>query len=94
MMGVTGKLVEKSGIGGRARTMAGAGSTHLLYGSSGLLVTYRHPGSMGRHEPFLTGPPPTIDDAILESLVEEREERRIGSGTEDIVAFCEGASRK
>ena len=30
-MGVTGKKVELSGIGGRARTMAGAGPTDLHY---------------------------------------------------------------
>ena len=30
-MGITGKRVEKSGMGGRARTMAGAGPTDLLY---------------------------------------------------------------
>ena len=30
-MGVTGKKVEKSGIGGRARTMAGAGPTEVHY---------------------------------------------------------------
>ena len=32
-MGGTAKKVAKSGIGGRARTMAGAGPTDLLYGS-------------------------------------------------------------
>ena len=38
-MGVTGKRVQKSGIGGRARTIAGAGPTDLRY-SLGL---YGHP---------------------------------------------------
>ena len=36
LMGVTEKRAEKSGIGGRARTMAGAGPTDILYGSRGL----------------------------------------------------------
>ena len=31
MMGITGKRGEKSGIGGRTRTMAGASLTDLLY---------------------------------------------------------------
>ena len=98
-MGVTGKRVEKSGIGGRARTMTGAGPTDLLYGSTGLPATYRHPGSLGPHEPCPSGPRVTIDDTIRESSVEAREERRyserrMGTDMEDIVTFCEGACRK
>ena len=69
-MGVTGKKVERSGIGGRARTMAGAGPMDLHYGSRGLPAAYRHPESLGPHEPCPSGPPVTINDTIRESVVE------------------------
>ena len=62
-MGVTGKREEISGIGGRARTMAGAGSTDLLYGSRGVPAAYRHPGNLGPHEPCASGPWVTIVEA-------------------------------
>ena len=55
-MGVTGKRVEKSGIGGRAGTMAAAGATDLLYGSRGVPAAYHHPGSLDPHEPRPSGP--------------------------------------
>ena len=94
-MGVTGKRVDKSGIGGRARTMAGAGPTDLLYGSKGI-PAYRHPGSLGPHEPCPSRPWVTIDDTIRESLVAARKERRhsqrrvsMGTEMEDTVTFCE-----
>ena len=48
-MGVTGKRVEKSCIGGRVRTMAGAGPTDLLYVSRGVPAAYRNPGKLGPH---------------------------------------------
>ena len=96
-MGVTGKKVETPGIGGRARTMAGAGPTDLHYGSRGLPAAYRHPGSLDLHEPCPSGPRVTI----RESVVEAREEgwhsgRRVGTvdDMEDIVSFCEGVCRK
>ena len=94
-MGVTLKKVEKSEIDCRARRIAGVGPTDLLCGSSGLPAAYRHPGSLGPHEPYLSGSRVTIDDTIRESLVEAREERRyserkMGTDTEDIVTFCEG----
>ena len=94
-MGVTGKRVKKSGLVGRARIMAGAGPTDLLYGSRGLPAGYRHPGSLGPHEPCPSGPGFTIDDTIQESPVEAREERRhserrIGTDMVYIVTFCEG----
>ena len=90
-MGVTGRRVEKSGIGGRARTMAGAGPTDLLYGSETVPAAYRHPGSLGPHEPCPSGPRVTI--------VEDREERRhlerrVGTDMEDMVTFCEGSCGK
>ena len=100
-MGVTGKKVKRSGIGGRARTMAGAGPTDLHYGSRGLPAAYRHPGSLSPHEPCPSGPLVTINDTIRQSVVEAREEGRhsggrVGTvdGIEDIVSFCEGAGRK
>ena len=96
-----GKKVEKSGIGGRARTMAWAGPTNVLNGSRGLPAAYHYPGSLGPQEAFPNGPEVVIEDAIQESLVEAREERkhserRMGTGTnmEDIVIFCEGSCRK
>ena len=73
-MGVTEKKVKRSGIGGRSRTMAGAIPTDLLYGSRGLPASYRHPGSLGSHEPCPSGPRETINDTIQESVVEAREE--------------------
>ena len=90
-MGVTGKRVEKSGIGDRARTLAGNGPTDLLYGSRRVPSAYRHPGSFGPHEPCPSGPRVTI--------VEAREERRHsgrrpGTDMEDIVTFCEGSCGK
>ena len=63
-MGVTEKRVEKSGIGGRARTMAGAGRANLLYGSRGLRAAYRHPESLGPHEPCPSGPQVIIQDTV------------------------------
>ena len=75
-MGVTGKKVERSGIGGRARTMAGAGPPDLHCGSRGLPAAYRHPGNLGPHEPCPSGPRVTIYDTIRESVVEAREEGR------------------
>ena len=90
-MGVTGKRVEKWGIGGRARTMAGAGPTDPLYGGRGVPAAYRHPGSLGPHEPCPTGPRVTIVEAQ-----EERGhlERRVGADMEDIVTFSEGSCGK
>ena len=100
-MAVTGKRVERSGIGGRDRTRAGAGPTDLHYGSRGLPAAYRHLGSLGPHEPCPSGPRVTINDTIRESVVEAREEgrhsgRRVGTvdDMEDIVSFCEGVCRK
>ena len=75
-MGVTGKKMEKFRIGGRARTMAGVCPTDLVFGSRGLAAPYRHPGSLGPHEPYPSGPRVTMDDTIRESPVEAREERR------------------
>ena len=96
-MGVTGKKVERSGTGGQACTMAGAGPTDLHYGSRGLPTNYPHPGSLGPHEPCPTGPRVTINDSIWELVVEAREEgrhsgRRIDTvdDMDDIVSFCEG----
>ena len=100
-MGVTGKKVERPEIGGRARTMAGAGPTDLHYGSRGVPAAYRHPGVLGPHEPCPSGPRVTINDTIRESVVEAQKEGRHsgrGVGTiddmEDIVSFCEGVCRK
>ena len=100
-MGVTGKKVERSGIGGRARTMAGAGPTDLHYGSRGLPAAYRQPGNLGPHERCPSGPRVTIYDTIREWVVEAREEgmhsgRRVGTvdDMEDIVSYCEGVCRK
>ena len=86
-MGVTGKRVEKSGIGGRARTMAGAGPTDLLYGSRGVPAAYRTSGSLGPHGPCPTGPQVTIVEAREER---RHSERRVGTDMEDIVTFCGG----
>ena len=98
---MTGKKVERSEIGGRARRMAGAGPTDLHYGSRGLPAAYRHPGSLGPHEPCPSGPRVTINDAIRELVVEAREEgrhsgRRLGTvdDMEDIASFCEGVCQK
>ena len=63
-MGVTKKRVDKSGIGGRAGTMAGAAPTDHPYGSTGLPAAYRHPGSLGPNAPSLSEPWVTIDDTI------------------------------
>ena len=99
-MGVTGKKVETSGVGGRARTMAGAGPTDVHYGSRGLPAAYRHPESFGPHEPCPSGPRATINDTIRESVIEAREQgrhsgRRVGTvdDMEDIVSFCGGVCR-
>ena len=73
-MGVTGKEPERSGKGGRARTMARAGPTDLHYGSRGLPAAYRHLGSLGPHEPCPSAPWVTNNDTIRESVVEAREE--------------------
>ena len=90
-IGVTGKRVEKSGIGGRARTMAGAGPTDLLYGSRGVPAAYRHPGSSGPHEPCQSDP----RVAIIEARKDGRHSgRRAGADMEDIVTFCEGSCGK
>ena len=93
---VTGKRVEESRIGLRARKMAVAGSTDLHYDIRGLPAAYRHPGSLGPHEPCPSGLWVTIHNTIRESLVEAREERRHSGrriGTvdhmEDIVTFSE-----
>ena len=98
-MGATGKNVEKSRIGGRARTMAGAGHVDLLCGSRGLPADYRHPGSLAPPEPCPGGRRVTMHDTIPESSVEAREarrysERRMGTNMEDIVTFGEGECRK
>ena len=91
-MGVTGKKVERWRIGGRARTMAGAGPTDHHYGSIGLPAAYGHPGSLGPHEPCPSGPGVTINDSSVEAREERsHSERRMGTHTEDIVALCEGA---
>ena len=63
-MGVTGKKVEKSGIGRRARTMAGAGRTDLLFGSRSVSAAYRHPRMLGPHEPCTSANRVTIDHTI------------------------------
>ena len=74
--------------------MAGAGPKDFLYGSRGLPAAYHHPGSLGPHEPYPSGPRVTIDD-VRESSVEAREERRYlerrtGTYMEDnIITFCE-----
>ena len=98
-MGVTGKTVGRSGIGGRPCTMAGAHATDLLYGSRGLPAAYRHPRSLGPHKPCPSRPRVTIDDTIRESSVEvgearRRLDRRMSTNMEDIVTFCEGSCRK
>ena len=98
-MGVTAKSVERSGIGSRARNIAGIGPTDLLYGSRSLPAAYRHPGSLGPHDPCPSGPWVTNDDAIQESSVEAREEReyserKIGTDMEDIVTFVERKCQK
>ena len=87
-MGITGKRVEKLGMGDTVRTMAGAGPTALLYGSRGVPAAYRHRGSLGPHEPCASGPRVTI--------VEAREERRHserspGTDMQDIFSFCEAS---
>ena len=69
-MGVTGEKLERLGIGGRARTMAGAGPTDLHYGSRGSPAAYRHPGSLGLHEPCQSGQRVTINETIRDLLVE------------------------
>ena len=90
-MGITVKRVEISGIGGRTRTMAGAGPTSLLYGSRGVPAAYRNPGSLGPHEPCPSGPRVTI----VETREERRHsERRPGTDMEDIVTICEGSCGK
>ena len=90
-MGVTGKRVEKSGIGGRAHTMAGAGPTDLHYGSRGVPAAYRHPGSLGPHDLCPSGPRVTIVEARERR---RHSERRPGTDMEDIVTFCEGSCGK
>ena len=90
-MGVTGKRVEKSGIGDGARTMAGAGSTDLLYGSRGVPAAHRHPGSFRPHEPCPSGPQVTIFEAPEER---RHSERRVGTDVEDIATFYEGSRGK
>ena len=90
-MGVTGKRVEKSGLGGRARTIAGAGPIDLPYGSRGVPAAYRHPGSFDPHEPCPSGPRVTIVEAREER---RHSERRAGAAMEDIVTFCEGSCGK
>ena len=90
-MGVTGKRLEKSNIGGRAPTMAGAGPTDLLYGSRGVPAAYRHLESLGPHEPCPSGPRIPIVGAREER---RHSERRVGADMEDIVIFCEGSCGK
>ena len=90
-MGVTGKRVEKSGIGGRAGTMAETGPTDLLYGSTGVPAAYRHLGSLGPHEPCPSGPRVTIVEAREDR---RHSERRVGTDMEDIITLCEGSCRK
>ena len=58
-----GQSVKKSGIGGRARTMAWAGPTDLLFGSRGVPVAYHHLGILGPHTPCPRGPLVTIAEA-------------------------------
>ena len=72
-MNVTGEKVERSGIGGKAHTMARAGPTDLHYGRRGLPAAYRHAGSLGPYVPCPSGPQVTINDTIWESVVEARE---------------------
>ena len=69
-MGVMGKKVENFGIGVPARTMAGAGTTDLQYGSRGLPAAYRQSGSLGPHNPCSSGLRVTINDTIRGSSVE------------------------
>ena len=90
-MRVKGMRVQKSGIGGRARTMAGAGPTDLLYGSRGVPAAYHHLWSSGPRESCASGP--------WVGIVQAREqirhsERRVGTDMEDILTFCEGSSAK
>ena len=96
---VNGGHGEEGGKRRRARTTAGGGPTDLLYGSRGLHAAYRHPRSLGPHEPLPIGPRVIIDDTVRELIVEAQEERRhlerrMGTNMEDIVTFCEGACRK
>ena len=101
-MGVPGKRVEKSGVGSRARTMAGAGPTDLFFGSKALFAAYRRRGAWALMSPAQVDPGVhrvTVDDIIRELSVEAQEERRYserrtGTDMEDIVAFCEEACRK
>ena len=90
-MVVTEKRVEKSGIGDTARTIAGAGPTDLLYGSRGVPVAYRRPGSLNPHEPCPSGARVTIVEAREEG---RHSERRVGTELQDIVTFCEGSCGK
>ena len=55
-MGVTGRRLDRLGIGGRRHTMAGTGPTDLLYGSRGLPAAYRQPVSLDPHEACPSGP--------------------------------------
>ena len=90
-MGITAKRVGISGMGGRARTMARAGPTELLFGSRGVPATYRHPGSLGPHEPCPSGPRVTIVEARDKR---RNSERGAGGDMEDIVTFCGGSCGK
>ena len=90
-MGVTGKRVEKSGIGSRARKMAGGGPTDLLYGSRGVPAAYCQPAILGPHEPCQSGPRLTIVEAREER---RHSERKVGTDMDDIVTFCEGSCGK
>ena len=71
--------------------MAEAGPTDLLYGSRGVPAAYRHPGSLGPHEPCPSGPRVTIVEAREER---RQSERRPGTDMEDMVTFCEGSCGK
>ena len=93
--GGTGKKVQRSGIGGRARRMAGAGPTDLPLGSRGLPAAYRHPGSLDSHEPCPGAPRVTIINSLVEAREERsHSERTMGTNMQDIVALCEGACQK
>ena len=77
------------------------GPTDFHYGSRGIPAAYRHPGTLGPHEPYPSGPRVTVNDTILGSVVEDRENRkhlarRVGTvdDMEDIVSVCERIRRK
>ena len=88
-MGVTGKRVEKSGIGGRARTMAGAGPTYLLYLESRgrnprllVVVGTRQDSGTGHQGPDLHAVPVGVHEAACHESDLAGEEQPAGEEQE------------